>query len=228
MRARRGRPAAAPSPQGSFPSALDPGVGSHSRQGAFAARRWGGEREEDPLDHFDHHQEAGHDGRQEAEVGRGWTHELEPLTDDRKERQGHRHRDAATASSATAEGLWLIDQRAAVQIYHCAGLMCGRILWLRVSRNALGQLDRDCRNPNPALRTRELCGLTMLWNLRPDGPNRWKDGWFYNPDDGETYRVSAQLKSDDMLVARIYLGTPLFGQTRRLARVPHGVAAGWC
>jgi uncharacterized protein (DUF2147 family) len=135
---------------------------------------------------------------------------------------------SATAQTAVPQGVWLIDQRAAVQIYDCAGMMCGRVLWLMVSRDALGQLDRDFRNPDPALRARELCGLTMLWNLQPDGPNRWKDGWFYNPDDGGTYRVSAQLKSDDVLIARIYLGVPLFGQTKTLVRVPHGVSKGWC
>jgi uncharacterized protein (DUF2147 family) len=134
----------------------------------------------------------------------------------------------AFAQSAVPDGVWLLDQKVAVQIYDCAAMMCGRILWLMVPRNALGQLDRDFRNPNPAQRTRELCGLTILWNLKPAGPNRWKDGWFYNPDDGATYRVSAQLTSDDVLVAPVYAGIPLFGQTKTLARVPHGVSAGWC
>jgi len=133
-----------------------------------------------------------------------------------------------TALAAVPQGVWLIDGRAAVQIYDCAGLMCGRIIWLKVPRNLLGQLDRDKHNPNPALRERGLCGLTMLWNLHPDGPNRWKDGWFYNPDDGKTYRVSAQLTSDDVMTAHIYVGVPLFGKDKTLARVPHGVTEGWC
>jgi uncharacterized protein (DUF2147 family) len=133
-----------------------------------------------------------------------------------------------TAQTVVPQGVWLIDQKAAVQIYDCDGLLCGRILWLLVPRNSLGQLDRDYHNPVPELRQRQLCGLTMLWNLRPAGPNRWKDGWFYNPDDGGTYRVSAQLKSADVLLARIYVGIPLFGQTKTLVRVPHGVSRGWC
>jgi len=132
------------------------------------------------------------------------------------------------AQAAVPPGVWLVDGKAAVQIYDCSGLMCGRIVWLHVPRNALGQLDRDKHNPDPALRDRQLCGVTMLWNLHQTGVNRWKDGWFYNPDDGKTYRVSAQLKSDDVLIARIYVGTPLFGRTKTLARVPHGVLEGWC
>jgi uncharacterized protein (DUF2147 family) len=129
---------------------------------------------------------------------------------------------------AIPQGAWLVDGKAAVQIYECAGLMCGRIIWLVTPRNGLGQLDRDKRNPDPALRQRQLCGLTMLRDLRPAGPGRWGDGWFYNPDDGKTYRVSAQMVSDDVITARIYVGVPLLGQTRTLVRVPHGVTAGWC
>jgi len=134
----------------------------------------------------------------------------------------------AAAVVAIPQGVWLIDQKAAVQIFDCAGLMCGRILWLYKPRNAEGQLDRDQHNPNPALRQRELCGLTILWNLHPAGKNRWRDGWFYNPDDGKTYRLSAELKSDDVIAARIYVALPILGKTKTLVRVPKGVSQGWC
>ena len=126
------------------------------------------------------------------------------------------------------EGVWLLEGKAAVDIFDCGGLMCGRIVWLQVPRNLLGQMDRDFRNPDPALRGRELCGQTILWGMRPDGPDRWKDGWFYNPDDGVTYRFSAQLKSADLMAARIYRLLPLFGQSKRLVRVAQAVTEGWC
>jgi uncharacterized protein (DUF2147 family) len=129
---------------------------------------------------------------------------------------------------AIPPGVWLMDSRVAVEIYACNGLLCGRILWLIIPRDPEGQLNRDKKNPNPALRDRELCGLTILWGLRPAGPNRWEGGGFYNPDDGATYNVSAQLKSADMIIARIYSGLPLFGRTKTLVRVPHGTSDGWC
>ncbi len=134
----------------------------------------------------------------------------------------------AIALSAVPQGVWLIDGKAAVQVYDCAGLMCGRIAWLRTPRNPQGQLDRDKHNPDPVLRQRQLCGLTMLRDLRPAGANRWSDGWFYNPSDGKTYRVSAELASANVITARIYVGVPMLGQTRTLVRVAHGVSAGWC
>jgi uncharacterized protein (DUF2147 family) len=137
---------------------------------------------------------------------------------------------ASPARPATAipEGVWLMDNKVAFQIFDCAGLVCGRIVWLAKPRNAAGVLDQDKNNPDPALRGRPLCGLTMLWNLHPDGLNRWRDGWLYNPNDGRSYRVTAQLKSDDVIVARIYVTVPLLGKTKTMARVPHGVSEGWC
>jgi uncharacterized protein (DUF2147 family) len=133
-----------------------------------------------------------------------------------------------TAFAAVPDGVWLIDGKAAVQIFDCSGLLCGRILWLHVPRDSQGRLNRDGHNPDPALRQRPLCGLTILWGLRSTGPYRWGGGWFYNPDDGKTYRVSAELRSTDLIVARIYLGVPFFGETKTLLRVPHGTSDGWC
>jgi uncharacterized protein (DUF2147 family) len=135
---------------------------------------------------------------------------------------------AAPPPPAVPLGVWLMDARVAVQIFDCEEMMCGRIVWLAVPRDSQGALDPDKKNPDMALRQRLLCGLTILWNLRPAGPDRWKDGWFYNPDDGKTYRVSAHLQSADVLVARIYVGIPLFGRTKTLARVPHLTSEGWC
>lgn len=129
---------------------------------------------------------------------------------------------------AVPQGVWLMDGRVAVQIFQCEGLMCGRIVWLQARQEPHSLLNLDTKNPVPALRQRKLCGMTILWGLRPTGANRWVDGWFYNPDDGKAYSVTAQLKSDDVIVARIYVGLPLFGKTKTLARVPHGTTEGWC
>ena len=90
------------------------------------------------------------------------------------------------ALAAVPGGVWLIDGKAAVQIFDCDGLLCGRILWLQTPRDPQGRLNRDRNNPDPALRQRRLCGLTVLWGLRSTGPDRWGGGWFYNPDDGKT------------------------------------------
>jgi hypothetical protein len=40
------------------------------------------------------------------------------------------------ALAAIPQGVWLIDGKAAVQIFDCGGLLCGRILWLQTPRDA--------------------------------------------------------------------------------------------
>ena len=108
------------------------------------------------------------------------------------------------------------------------GLLCGRIVWLQHPRDQAGQLVRDLENPDPASRQRPLCGQTILWGLQPADIDHWENGWLYNPDDGKTYRVRAELRSADSFVARIYLGAPFFGETWTLLRVPRLSSEGWC
>lgn len=134
----------------------------------------------------------------------------------------------AASSAAVPDGVWLMAAKVAMQIYDCGGLLCGRIVWLQHPRDSAGQLVRDKENPDPASRQRALCGQTVLWALRPAGPGLWKGGWLYNPDDGKTYRIRAELVSEDTFVARIYLGIPLFGENRTLRRVPRLSTEGWC
>ena len=135
---------------------------------------------------------------------------------------------AHTASAGVPEGVWLIKEQAAVQIFDCKGLLCGRILWLQAPHDSQGQLKRDMKNPDSALRQRELCGLTVIWDLRSRAPNHWDDGWFYYPDSGRTYNVKMELTSSNALVARFYQGTSFVGETETLNRVRHGTSEGWC
>lgn len=99
---------------------------------------------------------------------------------------------------------------------------------LQHPRGPAGQLVRDKDNPDPTLRQRLLSGQTVLRGLQPSGPDHWRSGWLYNPDDGKTYRIRAELLSTDTFAARIYLGIPLFGENRTLVRVPRLNSEGWC
>jgi hypothetical protein len=78
--------------------------------------------------------------------------------------------NARMASAEVPEGVWLIKGEAAVQIFDCNGLLCGRLLWLQTPYDPQGQLKRDKWNPDPALRQRELCGLILIWDLRSTWP----------------------------------------------------------
>jgi uncharacterized protein (DUF2147 family) len=134
----------------------------------------------------------------------------------------------AKAAAVVPPGTWLMGEKVAIQIFDCGSMLCGRVAWLKAPLDRQGLLKRDKHNPDPALRQRQVCGPTIIWNLHSTGLNRWDDGWLYNPDDGTTYRARIELKSADMIVARIYLGVPLFGVTRTLMRIPQGTSEGWC
>lgn len=135
---------------------------------------------------------------------------------------------ARPAAAEAPQGVWLIDGEAAVEIFNCSGLICGRLLWLQAPLDPGGQLKRDKKNPDPALRERELCGLTVIWDLRSAGPNQWNDGWLYYPKSGQTYSVKAELTSSGALIARFYHRSSIVGETKTLTRVRHGTSAGWC
>jgi uncharacterized protein (DUF2147 family) len=95
-------------------------------------------------------------------------------------------------------------------------------------RDTAGDPVLDGKNPDPSLRARPLCGLTIITGLRPLGDNRWGGGRFYNPDDGKTYNAVGRLVSDDLIVVRLFETILLFGQDKTLERVPHGTSDGWC
>jgi uncharacterized protein (DUF2147 family) len=132
------------------------------------------------------------------------------------------------AAADVPAGTWLLANRVAVEIFECSGLLCGRIVWLLRPRTPAGQPDLDHLNPDPALRQRLLCGLTIIWGLRPDGPEHWSGGWLYDPADGNTYDVTAALTAPDRISARVYRGVPLFGRTEILTRDPQLSFDGRC
>jgi uncharacterized protein (DUF2147 family) len=122
------------------------------------------------------------------------------------------------ASSAMPGGTWLFANRVALQIFDCSGLLCGRIVWLLRPDNPAGRPDLDHLNPDPALRQRHLCGLTIVWGMQPNGQDHWSNGWLYDPKDGITYNITAELTSPSIITARVYRDTPLLGRTEILMR----------
>jgi uncharacterized protein (DUF2147 family) len=136
---------------------------------------------------------------------------------------------AANTTTVRDAGAWFVDgSGSALQLFNCSGLLCGRIVWLQNARDIAGRPVSDSNNPDPASRRRPLCGLTVLRGLRPVGPGRWNSGSLYNPDDGRTYLVSARLRSADVFIARVYVGMPLFGETKILMWVPRLGSEGRC
>ena len=111
---------------------------------------------------------------------------------------------AAPALAAQGpEGTWLVqDQTAHVKIGACPGRtdqLCGEIVWLKAPKDEEGQPKRDTKNPDAALKTRPIMGLTMIRDFKPAGPGKWDGGKIYDPRSGKTYNSKMQLKADGTL-----------------------------
>ena len=133
---------------------------------------------------------------------------------------------AATVSGTTLTrediaGIWYDDTgRGAVQLESCGANVCGRIVWLRKATNGRGEPLRDHNNPTGARRDRPICGLPVVWGLRPQPDGTWDEGRIYDPKVGKSYDVAITRLSAKRLRITGYLGTKLFSRNLIWRRAP--------
>lgn len=107
---------------------------------------------------------------------------------------------AAMANDAT--GVWRMENgRVTVKVTPCGGNLCGTVVGLKKPVDKEGKPRLDKENPDPALRSRPVIGLTILSNMKPRGEGYWT-GTIYNPDDGNTYSSNMTLQSGDTMRVR--------------------------
>lgn len=87
----------------------------------------------------------------------------------------------AGTAYADPRGVWLAKDGAHVRVSACGPALCATVAAPRPD----GPWT-DKNNPDPALRGRSIVGVTVLYNMMPDGPGKWS-GTLYNTDDGRTY-----------------------------------------
>lgn len=127
---------------------------------------------------------------------------------------------AAPAGAAEIEGRWLTGKReVAVTFFPCGEAMCGRIDWLAKPRYRGGEVKRDQHNPDPALRDRPWCGITVITGLRRNGDGDWVDGTFYYPKDGDNYDLEVEPRGEGLRV-HAFLGVRFLGKSEDWIRAP--------
>jgi uncharacterized protein (DUF2147 family) len=117
-------------------------------------------------------------------------------------------------------GDWLSPEKSIVRVYGCGHEVCLKIVQLAPSVAKL----TDAQNPEPALRSRQLCGLQIGSGFHQDDDQRAVNGQLYDPKSGKTYHGSMQADGN-LLKLRGYLGVPLFGRTetwQRASTPPQG------
>jgi uncharacterized protein (DUF2147 family) len=127
-------------------------------------------------------------------------------------------------------GVWFDDTgKGAVRIEPCGAKLCGRIFWLKDLVNAKGEILTDKHNPDPAQRTRTICGLPVLGQLQLMPEGGYDGGWVYDPKVGKSYTVAIALNGRDVLTVTGYLGVKLLGKnltwTRAKTELPNCAAA---
>ena len=81
-------------------------------------------------------------------------------------------------------GRWAtVDGKAIVTISPCGGKLCGKIE--KIVKPTPGRPQTDVKNPDPALRSKPLTGLTLLSGFE-DAGDVWK-GAIYDPESGKSY-----------------------------------------
>jgi uncharacterized protein (DUF2147 family) len=89
-------------------------------------------------------------------------------------------------------GTWLSQGgEIRVRIAKCAAAYCGTIVWEKAP-------SKDANNPDPALRTRDMVGVQLLTDLKPNDDGGLT-GNVYNPRDGKTYTAKVKLTGPDTL-----------------------------
>ncbi len=108
------------------------------------------------------------------------------------------------------EGIWLAGEgKTKVEIFSAnPGLYTGKIVWIDVPENKKGRIPTDRKNPNKALRSRPLMGLSLLEDLAfEDG--KWV-GTIYTPKHGRTLPAILTLNNNDELIIEV----SVMGMTR--------------
>ena len=110
-------------------------------------------------------------------------------------------------------GQWYTEEdRSVVEVWKNGATYNGRIIWVRDSLDEAGKLKLDKNNSNPALRSKPVIGLQMLFNLKFQ-QGEWVEGSIYDPESGNTYSCKARLNGGKLDLRGYILGMPFLGRT---------------
>ena len=136
----------------------------------------------------------------------------------------------ASAQQSGVMGTWLtasgVGQVKVGPYPHAAsGVICGTIVGLINPKGPDGRVVApeavtDYRNENPALRSRKMIGMPLIWGFKATSdPNTFESGQIYNGENGKIYSANISLQTDGKLRLRGYVGSPMLGETQLWTRV---------
>jgi uncharacterized protein (DUF2147 family) len=102
-----------------------------------------------------------------------------------------------------------------------SGHYAGKIIWLKEPIDPeTGKPKLDKRNPDKTKRNEPTLGLINIHGFVFDVEEKiWKDGTIYDPKTGKEYSCKAELKEENKLEVRGYIGVSVFGRTDTWTRL---------
>lgn len=114
-------------------------------------------------------------------------------------------------------GVWKTNEGGGhVELYLNGDMLEGKIVGGDVDE---AKETKDVKNPDPAMRERELLGVVIINNMSYDADDdAWQGGKLYRSTNGKTYRSKIRLAEDGVLKVTGYLG--FFKKTVDWHRLP--------
>lgn len=113
------------------------------------------------------------------------------------------------------QGVWQpSDGRSMLKIDKIGSKFYGRVVWLKEANDADGNPRTDVNNPDEKLRSTPLKGYRVLKDFTYNSDEKiWDGGTIYDPKNGTTYNCKIEMKNDNQIEVRGYVGTEMFGRT---------------
>jgi len=112
-------------------------------------------------------------------------------------------------------GVWQpSDGRSYLKIERIGNKYFGRVVWLKEPNDENGNPRVDKNNPDESLRSTPLKGYRVLKDFVYNTEDKiWEDGTIYDPKNGTTYNCKIELKEENKIEVRGYVGAAVFGRT---------------
>jgi uncharacterized protein (DUF2147 family) len=118
-------------------------------------------------------------------------------------------------------GVWKTGEGTAmVRIYKNGEKYQGKIVWLKEPIDPNTNKNKvDKNNPDTSMRNVPLKGYRILKDFVYKGKNEWSEGSIYDPENGSTYNCVINMKNDNVLDIRGYIGIKALGRTDNWKRL---------
>lgn len=112
------------------------------------------------------------------------------------------------------------DGRSKIKIEKIGTKYFGKIVWLKEPNDPETKKPKlDKNNPDTAMRKIPIKGNRILKDFVYAGKKEWGSGTIYDPKNGKTYKCVINMKDDNTIDIRGYIGIKAIGRTDTWKRV---------